>query len=153
VRASPIRYPESVNCEISKERDGVRLKCSHDGYIRKFSLVHKRELFIARDGLKLSGEEIVGAGTGSVRFARDLPYAIHFHLDNDVLCRHDDDPAIAIIELPDGEAWRFIVRGTTLSIEDSINFADLAGPTRSSQIVLRGASFGETRVNWSFERA
>jgi uncharacterized heparinase superfamily protein len=152
VRASPIRYPENVNCEVSKERDGVRLKCRHDGYKRKFSLVHKRELFVARDGVRLSGEEIIGAGTGSVRFARDLPYAIHFHLDNDVLCRHDDDPAVAVIELPDGDIWRFIVRGTTLSIEDSINFADLAGPTRSSQIVLRGASFGETRVNWSFER-
>ena len=103
--------------------------------------------------MRLSGEDVIGAGTGSVRFARDLPYAIHFHLDSDVLCRHDDDPAIAILELRDGTVWHFTVHGTTLSIEDSINFADLAGPTRSWQIVLRGASFGETRVNWALERA
>lgn len=153
VRASPIRYPRKVTVDLEKERDGARLKCSHDGYVRKFSLTHKRELFLARDGERLTGEDIIGAGNGSVRFARDLPYAIHFHLANDVTCRHDDDPAVAILELPDGSVWHFSVQGTTLSIEDSINFADLAGPTRSSQIVLRGASFGETRVNWALTRA
>ncbi|MGI9479118.1 MAG: heparinase II/III family protein [Hyphomicrobiaceae bacterium] len=153
VRASPIRYPNKVTSELNKQRDGSLLKCSHDGYVRKFSLTHKRELFIERNGMRLSGEDIIGAGTGSVRFARDLPYAIHFHLDSDVLCRHDDDPAIAILELRDGTVWHFTVHGTTMSIEDSINFADLAGPTRSWQIVLRGASFGETRVNWALERA
>lgn len=153
VRASPIRYPSKVTSDLNKQRDGSILKCSHDGYVRKFALTHKRELFIARDGMRMTGEDVIGAGTGSVRFARDLPYAIHFHLDNDVVCRHDDDPAIAVLELRDGTIWRFTVRGTTMSIEDSINFADLAGPTRSSQIVLRGASFGETRVNWALEPA
>ncbi len=153
VRASPIRYPNKVTADLNKQRNGAILKCTHDGYVRKFSLTHKRELFLARDGSRLSGEDIIGAGTGSVRFARDLPYAIHFHLENDVTCQHDDDPAVAIMELRDGTVWRFTVHGTTLSIEDSINFADLAGPTRSSQIVLRGASFGETRINWALERA
>ncbi len=153
VRAAPIRYPTKVTAELNKQRDGAVLKCTHDGYVQKFSLTHKRELFMARDGSRLTGEDIIGAGSGSVRFARDLPYAIHFHLDNDVQCRHDDDPAVALLDLRDGSTWRFIVQGTTLSIEDSINFADLAGPTRSSQIVLRGASFGETRVNWALERA
>ena len=153
VRASPIRYPATVTYDPGRERDGVRIKTSHDGYMRKFALTHRRELFLSRTGDRLMGEDIIGAGTGSVRFARDLPYAIHFHLENDVVCRHDDDPAIALIELRNGDLWRFVVRGTTLSIEDSINFADLSGPTRSTQIVLRGASFGETRVNWTFERA
>ena len=153
VRASPIRYPNKVMSGLNKERDGAILKCSHDGYVRKFALTHKRELFMSRDGSRVTGEDIIGAGTGSVRFARDLPYAIHFHLDNDIICRHDDDPAAAILELRNGEIWRFTARGTTMSIEDSINFADLAGPTRSSQIVLRGASFGETRVNWALEQA
>ncbi|MFY0613436.1 MAG: heparinase II/III family protein [Hyphomicrobiaceae bacterium] len=153
VRASPIRYPSKVTSELNKQRDGSILKCSHDGYVRKFSLTHKRELFLSRDGTRLTGEDIIGAGSGSVRFARDLPYAIHFHLDNDVMCQHDDDPAIAVLELRDGTVWHFTVSGTTMSIEDSINFADLAGPTRSLQIVLRGASFGETRVNWTLKRA
>lgn len=153
VRAAPIRYPDNVMNELNKERDGARLTASHDGYMRKFALTHKRELLIANDGSKISGEDIIDAGTGSVRFARDLPYAIHFHLDGAINCSHADDPACAILELPDGESWRFTARGTTISIEDSINFADEAGPTRARQITLRGASFGETRVNWALERA
>ncbi len=151
VRASPIRYPTNVTSELAKERDGPRLKTMHDGYMRKYGLVHKRELFMANDGSRLEGEDVIGAAKGSVRFARDLPYAVHFHLGSGVLCHHDDDPAIAILELPTGETCRLSVQGATVSIEDSINFADEAGPTRSSQIILRGASFGETRVNWTLE--
>lgn len=153
VRAAPIRYPAQVTSERNKERDGTKLRLSHDGYMRKFSLSHRREIFVARDGSSLRGEDIIGAQTGSVRFARDLPYAIHFHLDADVICRHEDNPAWARLELADGSTWQFKVQGATMSIEDSINFADLSGPTRSTQIVLRGASFGETRVNWALERA
>jgi len=151
VRAAPIRYPGKVTSELGKERDGARLKTSHDGYERKFGLAHKRELFLANDGSRLEGEDVIGAGKGSVRFARDLPYAIHFHLSGGVICHHADDPAVVLLELPNGQKCRFTVHGATLSIEDSINFADEAGPTRSSQIVLRGASFGETRVNWTLE--
>ncbi len=153
VRAAPIRYPNKVTSRIEKLPTAIALACSHDGYARKYGLTHRRELTLSRDGRRFSGEDIIGAGTGSVRFARDLPYAIHFHLDNDVICRHAKDPAVAEIELQNGDVWLFTVRGTTLSIEDSINFAHLAGPTRTSQIVLRGASFGETRVNWSLEQA
>lgn len=153
VRASPIRYPSKTTCELNKERDGTKLRISHNGYAKKYSLTHKRELFVARDGSKLMGEDIIGASKGSVRFARDLPYAIHFHLDPDVSCRHDNDPAVAILHLQNGDIWLFKVQGTTLSIEDSINFADWSGATKSTQIVLRGASFGETRVNWALERS
>lgn len=153
VRAAPIRYPDIVTHEIAKEADRTILRASHNGYERNFTITHRRELGLSKSGDRLVGEDIIGGSGASVRLARDLPYAIHFHLDCAAACRHDDDPAAALIELPGGTTWRFRVSGATLSIEDSISFTDLAGPTRTSDIVLRGATFGETRVNWSLERA
>lgn len=153
VRAAPIRYPDVVTHTLFKEAERTGLRASHNGYERAFGVTHRRELSLSRDGRRLTGEDIIGGPDANMRFARDLPYAIHFHLDCTATCRHDDDPAAAIIQLCSGDAWRFQATGATLSIEDSISFTDLAGPTHTSQIVLRGASFGETRVNWSLERA
>ena len=153
VRAAPIRYPDVVTHELAKEADRTILRASHNGYERNFAITHRRELGLSKSGDRLTGEDIIGGSGASVRLARDLPYAIHFHLDCAATCRHDDDPAAALIELPGGSTWRFWATGATLSIEDSISFTDLAGPTRTSEIVLRGATFGETRVNWSLERA
>lgn len=153
VRAAPIRYPDVVTHEILNEADQILLRATHNGYERAFSVIHRRELSLTNDGTRLAGEDIIGGPDGSVRFARDLPYAIHFHLDYSATCHHDDDPAAALIQLRSGDTWRFRATGATLSLEDSISFTDLAGPTHTSQIVLRGASFGETRVNWSLEPA
>ncbi len=152
LRAAPIRNPSKVTFELANEGHGARVSCMHNGYQSKFGLLHRRELVLSPDGGRIEGEDVISAAAGSVRFARDVPFAIHFHLDNAIICDHDNDPATAIIQLPDGEIWYFSVSGATLSIEDSINFADVAGPTRTVQIVLRGASFGETRVNWTMVR-
>lgn len=152
VRASPIRYPSLVTSAVNRDEKGMSLRAEHDGYVRRYNLLHRRELHIARDGSRLRGEDVVKAASGHVRFARDLPFAIHFHLDAGVIARHADDPAVVILELADGENWRFQARGTTVSLEESVCFCDTAGPTRTTQIVLRGASFGETRVNWTLER-
>ena len=152
VRASPIRYPGVVSSETNRERNGIALRAQHDGYVRKYGLLHQRELQLLDHGRKLAGEDTVKAAAGHVRFARDMPFAIHFHLDNEVSCRHADDPAVAILDLPNGSTMKFQVRGAALSIEEGINFCDTAGPTRSSQIVLRGASFGETKVGWELVR-
>ncbi|HRD77120.1 MAG TPA: hypothetical protein PK264_14510, partial [Hyphomicrobiaceae bacterium] len=49
------------------------------------------------------------------------------------------------------EHWRVAVTGATLSIEDSIFFAQASGPRPTRQIVLRGICAGETEVSWAFE--
>ena len=147
VRAAPIREPDAVAHEMSGDRNRMTLGASHNGYQRAFSIIHRRELSIVDAGLRLDGEDVLSGGA-----ARDLPFAVHFHLDSAIACHHDDDPAAALIILPDGDTWRLSSTGVMLSIEDSINFTDLAGATHSSQIVLRGTAFGESRVNWSLER-
>lgn len=44
------------------------------------------------------------------------------------------------------------VEGAELSIEPGRHFADPSGIVRTQQIVLRGATYGETKVEWRIER-
>jgi uncharacterized heparinase superfamily protein len=145
----PIRGPDSVTSEFLDGPNQVELTASHDGYLKRFGLIHTRRLSLSASGDKLEGVDTLEPPKGTLRLKQDLPYAIHFHLHPDRACRRAGHGACRI-ELPDGQTWLFIAGDhTELSIEESLFFVDSAGPRPSLQIVLRGTTFGETQVHWS----
>lgn len=151
--APPIRHPDNVGYEVS-ETPGLdaSLTAHHDGYHWRFGLIHNRQLTLSVDGLCLTGvDRIAGAGK-EVRLNRDLPFSIHFHLHPEVtmLGSAGGAPGTVAIELDGGEVWRFSAEGGEVSVEESIHYADSAGPTRTLQIVVRGATSGLSEVHWRF---
>jgi len=150
--SAPIRYPDRVDWRLEEEDGGPVLVASHDGYCRRHELLHMRRLHLAADGQRLQGQDRLDGMSGKVRLRTDLPFAIHFHLTPAARCGLGDSHNEAIITLPSGRRWRFAVEGAALSIEESISFAESAGPRAALQIVLRGVTYGETEVNWVAER-
>jgi uncharacterized heparinase superfamily protein len=51
----------------------------------------------------------------------------------------------------DGRTFAFRAEGADATIEESLFFAESSGPCPGLQIVLRGATFGETEVRWSID--
>ena len=152
VGAAPIRFPDHVTCTRGRDADGDVLDLSHDGYMRVFNLMVYRKLALSSDGLQIVGTERLGGAAGlPSRLAQDAPFALHFHLHPKIQCDRVNAES-ARLQLANGEDWYFTAAGAQMSIEPSVHYADLAGPARSLQIVLRGASFGETTVHWRFER-
>lgn len=151
--AFPIRYPNSVSSSLAQADDrhdvSFVLEASHDGYMHRFGLIHSRTLRLAKSGLRLDGIDRIGGKTGTVRLKSDLPYSIHFHLHPEVGVGEPTEEGYVLIDLPDGTAWRFRASGAKLSVEDGVYFADSTGPLQARQIVLRGATSGETEVRWS----
>jgi uncharacterized heparinase superfamily protein len=153
VGASPIRAPDEVSAAVSSLADGtLALMARHDGYVRQSGLVHTRRLELAADGATLKGSDRLSGAKGHMRLTVDMPFAIHFHLHPLVTCR-SSAPGTAELVLPDGEVWTMSASGAALSVEDSRHFADLSGPRRSLQIVLRAATFGDSEVIWALQRS
>lgn len=153
VGAPPIRFPENVAARVTDLPDGgISLKARHDGYHRRFGLIHRRQLALDRGGTKLIGTDTLGPPRGKLRLAVDVPFAVHFHLHPDLGCSVPTRGARAEIALPNGERWNFSATGAHLAVEDSFHCADLSGPRRALQIVLRGACYGESEVAWTLER-
>ncbi len=146
----PIRGPDAVAFEFNNGPEQAQLIANHDGYLKRFGLIHARRLVLSANGDRLDGADSLEPPKGTLRLKQDLPYAIHFHLHPDCLCRLAGKGA-CWITLRDGETWLFTVAGDTaqLSIEESLFFVDSAGPRPSLQIVLRGTTFGQTEVSWS----
>lgn len=152
VGGSPIRYPRDVDVRVQEADGAIEIETSHDGYVRRFGLVHSRTLALAASGRRLLGIDRLTGHDGPLRLRNDLPFAIHFHLHPGIRCRRGANPNVAVIELASGEdVWWFRLEGASLAIEESTYFADSAGPRRALQIVARGATFGETSVRWVLE--
>ncbi len=150
--APPIRQQGEVRFGVNMSPEGSSVRASHDGYVKDFGPRYTRRLHVSADGARVEGEERLGAPTGTLRLGRDLPFAIHFHLHPDTLCRLGDPAGTAHIETLDGRHWQFSADGAALVLEQSFDYAHYSGPRLSQQIVLRGATPGETVVRWRLER-
>ncbi len=150
--APPIRQQGEVRFTVDTSPEGSTVRARHDGYIKDFGPRHTRRLSLSSDGSRIEGEDRLSAPSGSLRLRRDLPFAIHFHLHPDTLCRLGGTAGTALIETLDGGHWRFSTGGAALVLEQSFDYAHYSGPRLSQQIVLRGATPGETVVKWQLER-
>jgi uncharacterized heparinase superfamily protein len=156
VGGAPISHPDAVTSRV-RERDwGTELAASHDGYVERFGLVHTRILRLLRGGLRLEGIDRLDAAKGLLRFAWDVPFAIHFHLHPDAEAHPCASRQGAELRLGHGDAmgehWRLTAAGAAVSIEASVYFADGGGARAAQQVVLRGLCSGASQVLWTLER-
>jgi uncharacterized heparinase superfamily protein len=153
IGAAPIRHPDQVACEVEEREDGAAaLRASHDGYAGSFGLVHARTLILSADGACLDGEDTLEGARGDVRLAHDVPVAVHFHLPPTAGARYGATDGTADLATRNGGSWRLSAAGATLSIEPGTHFAEVLGPVRTQQVVLRTVCYGATRVRWRLER-
>ncbi|MEQ1651366.1 MAG: heparinase II/III family protein [Hyphomicrobium sp.] len=144
----PIRGPDMVAARLSDEGGMAVLAGSHDGYVQRFGLMHTRRIALTQTGERVEGLDRLEPPQGSLRLKADLPFAIHFHLHPDCRCERTNDRNSCRIRVQDGQVWIFTCDGANLTIEDGLYFVDSAGPRPNLQIVLRGATYGETEVRW-----
>ena len=148
---APIHKPDRVTCEVRADNGGLVLSASHDGYAERFGISHSRTLKLTAAGDKLEGIDQLDGESREVRFAWDMPFAIHFHLHPRCRARHHGDNAVEITS-PGRARWRLSATGAAPSLEDSIYYAEVAGPAQAQQIVLRAVCYGAAEVRWTLER-
>jgi uncharacterized heparinase superfamily protein len=134
--------PETVDTRRSEGPLGLTVEAEHDGYARRFRLIHWRRLTLAPRGLALTGaDRLLPIGPGS-RVRDMLPFAIRFHVHPDVRISMAQGGGSVLLKLANGEGWRFRCGGGTLSVEESIYFGG-GTPRRAEQLVIAGAFTGE----------
>lgn len=144
----PIQGPDFVAARLSDEGGVAVLAASHDGYLKRYGLMHNRRIALSRAGDRVDGMDRLEPPQGKLRLKADLPYAIHFHVHPDCRCEAGTERGTFRIRVTDGQLWLFKADTAEVSLEDSLYFVDSAGPRPGLQIVLRGVTFGETEVRW-----
>jgi uncharacterized heparinase superfamily protein len=143
--------PNLVQVRRSEDAQAIQIEAFHDGYDRRFNLVHRRRLRLWKSGRRLEGRDSLEQRRPTPAPDERLEYAVRFHLHPNAETRPGDDPGDVGILLPHGETWLFRSEAPA-TIEESVFFASPHGARPSRQIVLH-LRLGETRaVDWLLAR-
>ena len=137
-----------------QERGGMLVHSSHDGYAKRFSVIHQRNLQLSGDGHQLDGEELFLPADHDMLPSHALDeFAVRFHLHPAVRANRLTDGHGAILTLPNKDVWNFDAHEDRVEIEESVYLAGLDGPRRTVQLVIYGHARDVARVQWTLSHA
>jgi len=146
------RGVSEVNLERGTRDGMLMVEASHDGYVRRFGLLHQRRLLLAPDGKTLEGHDVLIPQGRTGR--KPVPFVLRFHLAPAVEVTRTADGRGALLRVRGQKAWQFKCRGGQLELEDSIWIDGGAEPRPTLQLVLAGETppAGMT-ISWELKRA
>ncbi|MFO1113991.1 MAG: heparinase II/III family protein [Rhodospirillales bacterium] len=140
------RRPARV-ASLRQETEGaVWLDGSHEGYRRRFGVIHHRRLYLADGGTDLRGEDTLAG-------RRHCGYRLRFHLHPDIVAKPADDGTSVQLRTASGSLWRFLAVGGAIGLEDSTYLGSTDQPRKSSQITVSGTTLnGNARIKWALRQ-
>jgi uncharacterized heparinase superfamily protein len=125
----------------------------HDGYVRRFGLLHQRRLTLSADGLTLEGDDVL-LPAPKKKPGENNPFTLRFHLGRGVEVTSTADGQGALLRIRGGKAWQFRCRGGALAIEESLWVDGQARPHATQQLVVTGEAPADgITIGWTFKRS
>ncbi|MDO9440362.1 MAG: heparinase II/III family protein [Beijerinckiaceae bacterium] len=144
--------PGPIDVRRAQDEHGVEIEAAHDGYERRFGLVHERRLTLSPDGDRFEGEDKLTSSGRRVPGALQAEYSLRFHLHSGVRAELVDEGRAVHMQLPDGQEWLFRASDLPVGLEESIFLGGQEGPRNADQIVVSARVRECPGVIWSFER-
>ncbi len=150
--------PDGISARRLEEADEIWLEAQHSGYRESFGLLHRRRLFLAADGARLTGEDslVRPVSCPPEDAPQEIGFEIRFHL-------HPGCEAMMGLEAislvcANGARWLFKTSHAGARLEASI-YLSRGTVERNQQIVLSGqadsngdGSGPPNCVRWAFIR-
>lgn len=130
----------------------TRIEATHNGYVSRYGLTHRRILILRDDGTELRGEDVLEpAGRKGRRGS--IGVALRFHLGPHIDLAQGQDGLGVTLGLPDGSLWQFRSGRDAVSVEDSLWSDGHGRPlgTRQLVIVAKVPRSGET-FSWLLKK-
>ncbi|WP_420381169.1 heparinase II/III family protein [Novosphingobium sp.] len=130
----------------------TRLEASHNGYVARYGLNHRRILILRDDGTELRGEDsLLPSGRKGKRGT--IAVVLRFHLGPHIELAQGRDGMGVTLALPDGSLWQFRSGRDPVTVEESL-WADGQGrPVATRQLVITAkvSRSGET-FSWLLKK-
>jgi uncharacterized heparinase superfamily protein len=134
-----------VRANRQENEDTALIEASHNGYVPRFGLIHRRCVRLQEQGDVVCGEDQLAGKSG-------VPFAVRFHLHPGIQASVDGEEIL--LRTKSGTGWRFKAMGATPALEESVYACKGELPSASLQIVLSGQTAGSTTiVSWEMKRA
>lgn len=149
-----------INRRTLQQSGGMatRLEASHDGYVARYGLLHRRILIMREDGTELRGEDML-VPQGKKGQRGKVGFAIRFHIGPRIDVRLTDDGKGAGLALPDGSYWQFRIAGDEnhaggeLVVEESMWVDGEGRPQPVQQLAIQGmTSRSGSNFSWLLKK-
>jgi uncharacterized heparinase superfamily protein len=137
-----------INKNIVFENNYWKISASHDGYLKKFSSIHAREIEFYPEQIKFIGTDKI------IRKNKDknVKFDIRFHLDPDSKVMKTQDNRSILIEL-ENEGWKFSCEKFDINIDNGLYFGNKNSYKENHNIFISGITHEtEQIIKWEITK-
>ena len=137
-----------LNKKILNEKNHWILRAAHDGYQKRFGVVHERQVEFFADNYKLIGKDKLIKKTNF----KPSNFEIRFHLDPEAKVTKTQDGDSVLIEL-ENSGWRFFCKDSIIDIETGLFFGKKNSYIENQNIYISGITRNENQtINWEISK-
>ena len=115
------------------EKNYWKISASHDGYNKKYSAIHERDIEYYPEQFKFIGTDKVTIKKTNL----NLKFNIRFHLEPNVKLMKTQDNNAVFIELED-EGWKFTCNNFNIDIDNGLYFGNKNSYSQNQNIFISG---------------
>ncbi len=139
---------KTFNKKIIQEKDYLSVTGSHDGYQKKYGIIHEREIQVYPDINKLIGIDKLIKKKNS----KSYNFEIRFHFMPETKVTKTQDGKTVLIEM-DNSGWKFSCSDHLIDIETGLYFGKKNSFTENLNLFLSGVTTNSNQtIKWEIEK-
>ena len=137
-----------LNKNFVIEKNYWSISASHDGYNKRYGIIHERQIEFFPENNKFVGQDKLL----KKKNFKSSTFEIRFHLEPNVKIMKTQDEKSILIDI-ENEGWKFTAQGYTIDIETGLYFGKKNSFTENQNLFISGITQMEDQIiKWEFEK-
>ena len=137
-----------LNKNFVIEKNYWSISASHDGYNKRYGVIHERQIEFFSENNKFVGQDKLL----KKKNFKSSTFEIRFHLEPNVKIMKTQDGKSILIDI-ENEGWKFTAQGYTIDIETGLYFGKKNSFTENQNLFISGITQMEDQIiKWEFEK-
>ena len=137
-----------LNKNFVIEKKYWNISASHDGYNKRYGVIHERQIEFFPENNKFVGQDRLL----KKKNFKSSTFEIRFHLEPNVKIMKTQSGKSILIDI-ENEGWKFTAQGYTIDIETGLYFGKKNSFTENQNLFISGITQMEDQIiKWEFEK-
>ena len=130
------------------EKNYWKINAAHDGYLKRYGVIHEREIEFYPEQIKFIGHDKIICKSN----IKNLKFEIRFHLEPNIKIMKTQNNKSILIEL-DGEGWRFSSDNNNMNIDNGLYFGKKDSFIDNQNIIISGMTNDKNQtIKWEITK-
>ena len=136
------------NKKFVMEKEYWNICASHDGYSKRYGIIHERQIkFLPKDNKFIGQDKLI-----KKKNFKSSNFEIRFHLEPKTKIMKTLDEKSILIDI-ENQGWKFTAQGYTIDIETGLYFGKKNSFTENQNLFISGITKQEEQIiEWEFEK-